>query len=456
MRNKKMRNTKAAGIVLALVLTISNVYPVMATSAAGGKMQEQVQSGKKEGKVIFLDTKAGKDEADGASEKNAVKSLDQALKLTGEKGRIILCGETKLDEAEKTKIPAGIQVQTLKNYQDSLVVTTPEATPTPEAAATPEVTPTPEVTAAPEATPTPEATVTPTPEVTVTPTPEVTVTPTPQITPQPGVTPTPEPTAGPEDMEIPEESPIVSDNNTEGQQEKDKQQDGGLEEESTEDKKQENETKVSDIEDQQVEEKKMMALSANVAYESENEGDETSSVDTEEERTAKAAETAKEDQLSALATAANTAGSGKRSIGSILVGNTDDFYQSASAGNSTGNNNNSSNKGNTSSGGGSSTSGNGTKSSNKGSNSGSSTTKKSTSGSTAKKVTTQTPSRTSGRSRAYVKTGDTNQVLPLTVSSVMALLMGVSLAGMKMERKRNCMRAQAAEEWNTFHEACRF
>ena len=46
MRNKKMRNTKAAGIVLALVLTISNVYPVMATSAAGGKMQEQVQSGK--------------------------------------------------------------------------------------------------------------------------------------------------------------------------------------------------------------------------------------------------------------------------------------------------------------------------------------------------------------------------------------------------------------------------
>ena len=229
-----------------------------------------------------------------------------------------------------------------------------------------------------------------------------------------------------------------------------------MEEESTEDKKQENETKVSDIEDQQVEEKKMMALSANVAYESENEGDETSSVDTEEERTAKAAETAKEDQLSALATAANTAGSGKRSIGSILVGNTDDFYQSASAGNSTGNNNNSSNKGNTSSGGGSSTSGNGTKSSNKGSNSGSSTTKKSSSGSTAKKVTTQTPSRTSGRSRAYVKTGDTNQVLPLTVSSVMALLMGVSLAGMKMERKRNCMRAQAAEEWNTFHEACRF
>ena len=85
-----MRNTKAAGIVLALVLTISNVYPVMATSAAGGKMQEQVQSGKKEGKVIFLDTKAGKDEADGASEKNAVKSLDQALKLTGEKGRFRL------------------------------------------------------------------------------------------------------------------------------------------------------------------------------------------------------------------------------------------------------------------------------------------------------------------------------------------------------------------------------
>ena len=41
-----MRNTKAAGIVLALVLTISNVYPVMATSAAGGKCRSKCRVGK--------------------------------------------------------------------------------------------------------------------------------------------------------------------------------------------------------------------------------------------------------------------------------------------------------------------------------------------------------------------------------------------------------------------------
>ena len=93
-----------------------------------------------------------------------------------------------------------------------------------------------------------------------------------------------------------------------------------------------------------------------------------------------------------------------------------------------------------------------------GSNCSSSSNKGSTSSnktSSNKKVTTQTPIKASSISRGQVKTGDTSQALPLALSSVMALLMGGAFAKMKMERRRNAMKAYVAEEWNRFHDDCK-
>ena len=472
MRNKKMRNTKAAGFILALVLTISNVYPVMATTAQSDKAQEQTQTDKKDGKIIYWNNKDGNDDNDGSAEKKAVKTLERALGLVGEKGKVILCGETKMTDADKLKLPKEVESLTLKSYQESLdkqpETPEPTATPTPEATPEPEVTPTPtpEVTPKPSVTPTPEITpeptVTPTPE----PTPEVTpmpgVTPTPEVTPEPTVTPTPEPTQVPEkpegevggdETQVDKEDSDNKEKPADNGDSDDKEKPAGNGESDDKDSsagkdasgdKNDDAAGLDCVDDGGTDdgqdvppsvrsEIKTMALFSAIMP---NDGDDSdgnkaadAGADTDEGKQARAAEGAKEDQLSPMATAANDSSASSRSIGNTIVGNNDEFYNKANSGTS-------------------STGSNSSSSSNKGNSSSNKT-------SSNKKVTTQTPIKASSVSRGQVKTGDTSQALPLALSSVMALLMGGALAKMKMERRRNAMKAYVAEEWNKFHDDCK-
>ncbi|QOV20852.1 hypothetical protein INP51_08045 [Blautia liquoris] len=124
MRNKMMRNTKAAGVILTLVLTISSApYPTMAASDPAkdsAVSQTQIMGEESATKVIYLDKKSGDDKNDGFTEKTAVKTLSQAAKLLGSNQIIVLCSDSTITKDEKSKLSESVKSMTVKEYKDSL------------------------------------------------------------------------------------------------------------------------------------------------------------------------------------------------------------------------------------------------------------------------------------------------------------------------------------------------
>lgn len=391
MRNKKMKNTKAAGIILALVLTISNVYPVMAVTGENrqAEVNEQTQEDLTEEaeesvKVVYLNAGYGDDQQEGLAAEQAVKTLERALELFWEDRQeqevqeepaqnekeqetkdsendicqptaiLVLCRETVLTEEEKTIIPKWISVMTEEEYdtylEEQQPVVTPEVTPAPE------VTPEPEITPAPEVTPEPDQTEIPTPEVIP--------------------VPAPEPDKTEQEASKPEDEA----------------------------------------------EKAQEDVQENVKQE------EPEGADMDEE----------EPGIETGEQAATTFA--LRAIGNTLVGDTDNFYQNSNQGN-----NNQSNKQDT----------NKNNSSNNNDNKQDANKNNSNTNNGKPVSATKTPSKKDTISPSQVKTGDTRQMLPLSVSAVMALLMGASLTELKIENKRNRMRVKSAQEWEAFHRACR-
>lgn len=463
MRNKKMRNTKAAGVILALVLTISNVYPVMATAKPVDKIQEQTQTDQKDSKVIYWDKKDGRDDNDGSAKDKAVKSLERVVKLVGSEGIVIISEETKVTDAEKLKFPVEVEIFSGKEYKKLLeqqggsseptpVPEPPQgSTPTPEVTPTPEAVPSPEVKPTPEAAPTPE--VKPTPEVT--PTPEAT--PAPEVKPEPGAAPTPELTPTPEVTQTPETTPAPADST-------DKKVEAAFEENT--EVKDEAETPPQDEKNSVKEDsalpsavslrKDIVLKTAEIEKEDDSEPSEENKTAEEDKtsediaaysavdgvRSARAAKDAEAAPLSELAVAENDSSVKPRSIGNTIVGDIGDFYDKAGSSKKITTASNEDTESGT----------------DIQSNTSNSSVKKSSSAKTvtkSKRVTTQTPIKAASISRGSVKTGDTTQLFPLIISSVMALLTGVIFTGAKMENRRNRMRAAVSEEWSKFHEDCK-
>lgn len=172
---KKKQALKVMGMVLAGSLVLSEAAPVPVRAAAAaqssqdkGESQEKTESGA----ACYIDTENGSDNADGSSEKNAVKSLNQAVKLyekaqkgsqktdsredTAQKeqinGYFVFCGMTEDEmkaylekESEGLKkgesvLPEGIKAVTSASYQSVREgqQKTPEISPVPGAIPVPD------------------------------------------------------------------------------------------------------------------------------------------------------------------------------------------------------------------------------------------------------------------------------------------------------------------------------
>lgn len=269
---KKKQALKVMGMVLAGSLVLSEAAPVPVRAAAAaqssqdkGESQEKTESGA----ACYIDTENGSDNADGSSEKNAVKSLNQAVKLyekaqkgsqktdsredTAQKeqinGYFVFCGMTEDEmkaylekESEGLKkgesvLPEGIKAVTSASYQSVREgqQKTPEISPVPGAIPVPDsedksqdsdknmtentenINPDsagektdaddkPDKQGTPVPTETPEPTVTTVPTVT----PEPTVTPTPAEIPETTVTPVPTDTPESEPTPTPTVTPVPS------------------------------------------------------------------------------------------------------------------------------------------------------------------------------------------------------------------------------------------------------
>ena len=494
MRNKKMRHAKRAAVIMAVVLSFANISPALAGEPVN---TETEPDGKQDEKTVtvYVDKKNGSDQKDGTSEKAAVKTISKALSLIHEgRGRIILCGDTELSKEEK-----GL----LSQHEKIAVVTKAEAEGDKGESNTATPTPTTEADKGENNTATP----TPTTEAdkgesnTATPTPTTggdkgesnTATPTPTTEADKGesntATPTPTTEADKGESNTATPTPTTSGDKTEGSStgavSEDKEGEVTTDDTAADSKDviSEPDTDKSSVSAAEKEHGTQQKDSAEVSDTEESSafnGDYTTVKSIiqpmlamyfmedapEEEKPAdrgavkaeamtkadlaSAAEQTKEKQLTTMASAEQVAagtGTKSRSIGIGLVGNTNDFYEQAGQNSETSKTENTQNSSNqkttptpTAQGGTSNNQGSQT-SQNKGSSTSTST--------------TLTPVKKGTNSRADVKTGDSSQVFPLTLTSVLALLMGGAFGAMKIENKRREQRSQIAEEWKQFHEDCR-
>lgn len=116
----KKRCLRTMGILLASVMVVSSGEVSYVFADSEGKKTE-ISDGKEEKRIIYLNGKSGKDSNSGESSKKAVRTFEQAAKLSGDYGVIRICGTVTVKGDEVWELPSGVSVRRAENFEGFLV-----------------------------------------------------------------------------------------------------------------------------------------------------------------------------------------------------------------------------------------------------------------------------------------------------------------------------------------------
>lgn len=123
------RNKKGLHKVTANVLSLT-LASVMAAGAAGEAVSavtvyaaesSQTENTGTGGAVYLNGTLSGESQRDGTTKEKAVSSIDQALKLAGSKGTILVCGPVTISSEKAVTIPEGVQIKRADGYTGAII-----------------------------------------------------------------------------------------------------------------------------------------------------------------------------------------------------------------------------------------------------------------------------------------------------------------------------------------------
>lgn len=116
----KKRCLRTMGILLASVMVVSSGGVSYAFAGSDGEKTE-ISDEKEEKRIIYLNGKSGKDSNSGESPKKAVRTFEQAAKLSGDYGVIRICGTVTVKGDEVWELPSGVSVRRAEDFEGFLV-----------------------------------------------------------------------------------------------------------------------------------------------------------------------------------------------------------------------------------------------------------------------------------------------------------------------------------------------
>lgn len=116
----KKRCLRTMGVLLASVMVVSSGEVSYVFADSEGKKTE-ISDEKEEKRIIYLNGKSGKDSNSGESSKKAVRTFEQAAKLSGDYGVIRICGTVTVKGNEVWELPSGVSVRRAENFEGFLV-----------------------------------------------------------------------------------------------------------------------------------------------------------------------------------------------------------------------------------------------------------------------------------------------------------------------------------------------
>ncbi len=116
----KKRCLRTMGVLLASVMVVSSGEVSYVFADSEGKKTE-ISDEKEEKRIIYLNGKSGKDSNSGESSKKAVRTFEQAAKLSGDYGVIRICGTVTVKGDEVWELPSGVSVRRAENFEGFLV-----------------------------------------------------------------------------------------------------------------------------------------------------------------------------------------------------------------------------------------------------------------------------------------------------------------------------------------------
>lgn len=123
------RNKKGLHRVTANVLSLT-LASVMAAGAAGEAVSSvsvyaaetsQAETSASGSSIYLNGTLPGDSKGDGTTKEKAVATIDQALKLAGSQGTILVCGPVTINSEKKLTIPSGVQFKRAQDYTGALI-----------------------------------------------------------------------------------------------------------------------------------------------------------------------------------------------------------------------------------------------------------------------------------------------------------------------------------------------
>lgn len=116
----KKRCLRTMGILLASVMVVSSGGVSYAFAGSDGE-KTGISDEKEEKRIIYLNGKSGKDSNSGESPKKAVRTFEQAAKLSGDYGVIRICGTVTVKGDEVWELPSGVSVRRAEDFEGFLV-----------------------------------------------------------------------------------------------------------------------------------------------------------------------------------------------------------------------------------------------------------------------------------------------------------------------------------------------
>ena len=123
-RNKKGLHKVTANVLsftLASVMAAGTVGEAVSAVPVYAAESSQTENSGTGVSVYLNGTLSGDNQGDGTTKEKAVSSIDQALKLAGSKGTILVCGPVTISSEKAVTIPEGVQIKRADGYTGAIM-----------------------------------------------------------------------------------------------------------------------------------------------------------------------------------------------------------------------------------------------------------------------------------------------------------------------------------------------
>lgn len=123
-RNKKGLHKVTANVLsltLASVMAAGTVGEAVSAVPVYAAESSQTENSGTGVSVYLKGTLSGDNQGDGTTKEKAVSSIDQALKLAGSKGTILVCGPVTISSEKAVTIPEGVQIKRADGYTGAIM-----------------------------------------------------------------------------------------------------------------------------------------------------------------------------------------------------------------------------------------------------------------------------------------------------------------------------------------------